>query len=141
MGELGVDVEVTGLDQLHELVQRGTRAIIAAVGYVADDLAERHLPDEAPTGRTGALSAPWQVTERDPLTRVLHPQPDAFYAHIVARGRGMVRVRYARALTIDGVFRASAGPMSPNPFDERAVARAEAALDDPLHRAFAGEGL
>lgn len=126
---------------LGELVERGTRAIVSAIDTISQRAAEA-IADEAPQGATGKLSSPWQIEEADPLTRVLRPDPDAWYAHIVARGRGPVAPRRARALTIPGVgFRRSAGPVAANPFHERGIASAQGDIDDALRRALAEEGL
>lgn len=132
------DVEVE--HQLDELVQRGVQAISAATAHMSAAVREEHIPAEAPVGATGELASSWEETERDALTRVVHPGPEAFYAHIVARGRGPVETAGARALTIDGQFRAAAGPAAANPFHERALAAAEARTDEFIAEALAAEG-
>lgn len=139
MGETQFSVEVT--HNLDELVQRGVAAIVAATEAMADELRGTHIPDEAPKGATGALSSEWSVREADPLTLIVSPPGEAWYAHIVARGRRGVEPTRRRALTIDGEFAAHAGPASGDPFHDRAVARMEQRGDALIEAALADQGL
>lgn len=133
-GPVAFTVEVRHLD---ELVAQGVAAIVAATEAMARGLRETHIPSEAPRGATGALASDWQERQVDPLTRIVSPGPDAFYAHIVAGGRQAVKPTRARALPIEGEWRAHAGPAAPNPFHERAIAAMESGADRVLADALA----
>lgn len=135
----GLSAEVR--HEIDQLVERGVAAIRQAVAETARELRETHIPAEAPTGATGALSTDWHETERDALTRVIHPGEEAFYAHIVARGRAGTEAPRGRALTIGGEFRQHAGPASADPFDRRAIAAIEGRVDELMNAALEGEGL
>lgn len=135
----GFSIEVK--HDLDQLVQQGVRAITAAVEAAARELRETHIPDEAPSGATGALASDWREREVDPLTRIVFPGRDAFYAHIVAGGRQAVRPVNARALPIAGEFRAHAGPASADPFQERAIAALEGRTQQLIEDALAAEGV
>lgn len=126
---------------LDELVAKGVRAIVSSIAASAEQLRVKHIPDEAPTGSTGELSKDWREQEIDPLTRVVYPGDEAWYAHIVARGRRGVRPRRARALQIGEMFRAHAGPARANPFDDRAIGALEGRLDELMDDALKEAGL
>lgn len=135
----GLSVEVD--HEIDKLVDRGVAAIRQAIADATRELRETHIPAEAPTGTTGALASDWREEERDPLTRVLTPGLDAWYAHIVARGRSGAQAPRGRALTVAGEFRQHVGPAAGDPFDERAIAALEGRTEELMTAALAGEGL
>ncbi|MFP4635913.1 MAG: HK97 gp10 family phage protein [Nitriliruptoraceae bacterium] len=136
---LELDAEVR--HDLEELVDRGVAAIVAALETAAHELRETHIPAEAPRGATGHLASDWHEREHDPLTRVVFPGPEAWYAHIVAYGRAAVRPVGSKALTIGEEYRAWAGPATPDPFHERAIAATEQGADRMLDDALAAQGI
>lgn len=139
MGESPVELSIEIRGELESLVQQGVQAIRAAVAEASRELREVHIPAEAPQGQTGALASDWLEREISPLERVVYPGDTAWYAHIVARGRGEVT---GRALPIPDVgFRTHAGPTAPDPFDERAIAALEGRLDELLEAALTDQGV
>lgn len=134
-----LNVEIT--DSLDGLADRGVRAIARATGILAEQLRTRDIPEEAPTGATGALARDWRQRQDSPLERIVYPGPEAFYAHIVAGGRAEVTPDGADALTIEGRFAAHAAPTAGNPFHERALRRTQQSTDDAIAQALAAEGL
>lgn len=136
----GVDIDVEVSHRLDELVQAGVRAITQAVAAAAGEMRSTHIPAEAPSGPSGALRTDWHVRERDPLTHVVHPGDDAFYAHIVARGRRPFRTRKPYQVRPE-TWRMAAGSTRPNRFDERAIAALEARTDELMDAALADQGI
>ena len=140
MSEIEFDVDVDSA--IDELVAAGTRGIVRANELMARHLREEDIPREAPRGGTGSLQEDWHEREEDPLTRVVFPGRDAFYAHMIARGTEEHGPRRARALRLpDGRFAAVVAGIPPNPFHERAVAAMESRAEDLLDQALADEGI
>lgn len=140
MSELvSYDVEIS--HELDKLVQQGLAAIVEATEQMSRQLREEHIPDQAPQGATGNLGSDWREREVDQLTRVVYPGPEAFYAHIVAGGRGAVEPTRRRALTIEGAFAAHAGPAAADPFHDRALQATEQGADQMLDQALATVGI
>lgn len=137
----GLQLDVQVEHDLQQLVGKAVAAIVSATEAAAHQLRDTHIPQQAPVGPSGDLSDPsaWLIEERDPLTRVVSPGSRAFYAHIVARGRGEVRPVSARALTVAGRFVAAAGGHAGNPFHDRALDDLEQTLDALLDAALAEE--